>query len=50
MVPDFFTKPLQGVLYSIHRNEILGINEDAIPTYIESYEKYRESTKCIVKP
>ena len=27
MVANFFTKPLQGILYFTHRNAVLGINE-----------------------
>ena len=31
MVADFFTKPLPGILYSTHRNAVLGISEEDMP-------------------
>ena len=50
MVVDFFTKPLQGELYVTHRNSVLGINAEDMPTYINDYKLHRESMKCIAKP
>ena len=40
MVADFFTKPLQGVLFVTHRNMVLGIGEDDMPIYRAQYDKY----------
>ena len=50
MSTDFFTKPLQGVLYFTYRNSILGINEENMPIYMQSYELYHQSMKIIAKP
>ena len=49
MVGDFFTKPLQGVLYVVHRNAVLGIKDSDIHIYRKAYEEYRASIKGIVK-
>ena len=50
MVADFFTKPLQGVLYFTHRNAVLGIKEEDMHLYIKAYELHRQTMKGIVKP
>ena len=50
MVADFFTKPLQGELYFVHRNSILGIRAEDIPIYINDYKLHCEAMKRIVKP
>ena len=50
MVADFFTKPLQGVLYFTHRNAILGIKEEDMHLYIKAYELHCQTMKGIVKP
>ena len=50
MIADFFTKPLQGELYFIHRNSVLGIRAEDMPIYINDYKLYRESLKRIIKP
>ena len=39
MVEDFLTKPLQGSLFRKSRNMILGIVEEDIETYEESYKQ-----------
>ena len=31
MTGDFFTNPLQGLLFVTHRNDVLGIKQDDIP-------------------
>ena len=49
MIADFFTKPLQGELYFVHRNSVLGINSEDMPIYINDYKLYKESMKGIVK-
>ena len=40
MIGDFYTKPLQGMLFKEHRNSILGINDDDIPLYLEQYAQF----------
>mmetsp|Transcript_11112 Transcript_11112/g.13165 ORF Transcript_11112/g.13165 Transcript_11112/m.13165 type:complete len:82 (+) Transcript_11112:592-837(+) len=40
MVADFFTKPLQGVLFITHRNTVLGISQDDMALYRKQYEVY----------
>ena len=40
MVVDFFTKPLQGILFLTYRNAVLGVFQDDIPLYRRQYEKY----------
>ena len=50
MVADFFTKPLQGILYFTHINAVLGINEEDMTLYIKAYELHRQSMMSIVKP
>ena len=49
MVANFFTKPLQGVLYFTHRNTILGIREEDMPLYMKAYDLHRESMMGIVR-
>ena len=43
MVADFYTKPLQGKLFTTHRNAILGINEADIPLYMKEYTTFIKS-------
>jgi len=53
MIGDFFTKPLQGALYFVYRNSVLGINEADMPIYMKAYKQYHESRDLangIVKP
>ena len=40
MVADFFTKPLQGLLFLTHQNAVLGISEDDMALYRRQYEEY----------
>ena len=40
MIADFYTKPLQGVVFKEHRNSILGINDDDILLYLEQYAQF----------
>lgn len=40
MAADFFTKPLQGVLFVTPCNTLLGITKDDISLYRKQYEKY----------
>ena len=42
MVADFYTKPLQGILFTEHCNTILWINNDNIALYAHEYTKYIE--------
>ena len=35
MVGDFYTKALQGMLFKVHRNAILGISQEDMPLYLE---------------
>ena len=42
MVADFFTKPLQGVVFINHRNAILGITEEDMPLYRKEYAAYTQ--------
>ena len=43
MIGDFYTKPLQGMLFRQHRNAIQGIDQDDMPLYMEMYAKFLES-------
>ena len=45
MLGDFFTKPLQGVLFIKFRNGILGISEEDYRQYKEDYYKAKENKK-----
>ena len=47
MVEDFYTKPLQGMLFIKHRNTILGINDGNFSRY---EQEYAECMKGIEKP
>ena len=40
MVADFFTKPLQGVLFNEHRNSVLGINTNGMVLYRKQYHNH----------
>ena len=40
MVGDFYTKPLQGILFKVHRNAIQGIRDEDIPLYLNQYAEY----------
>jgi hypothetical protein len=37
MVSDYLTKPLQGSLFRVHRNSIMGVSEDSLSRYKEEY-------------
>ena len=50
MIADFFTKPLQGVLYFTHRDSLLGIKECDMPIYKKAYQEYRDAIKNVTKP
>ena len=43
MVADFYTKPLQRSIFVKHRNSLLGINGDYMPTYVEYHKQYMTS-------
>ena len=43
MAGDFYTKPLQGILFKTHRNAILGIKEMNIPLYMDQYAQFIKS-------
>ena len=43
MVADFYTKPLQGKLFTTHRNAILGIDAKSMPLYSKEYTIFMES-------
>ena len=43
MVADFYTKPLQGKLFTTHRNAILGIDAKSMPLYSKEYTTFMES-------
>ena len=43
MIADFYTKPLQGMLFKVHRNAIQGINDDDMPLYLKQYAESIES-------
>ena len=43
MVGDFYTKPLQGTLFKVHRNAIQGINDDDMPLYFKQYAEFIKS-------
>lgn len=39
MVADFFTKPLQGKLFRVHRNHVLGIDDKEYLACKDAYYK-----------
>ena len=43
MISDFFTNPLQGSLFKVHRKSILGITHDYMPLYLEQYVQFMKS-------
>lgn len=45
MVTDFFTKPLQGVVFITQRKAVLGISQDGMPLYVKQYEEYVKQRK-----
>ena len=40
MIAEFYTKPLQGILFKEHIHSLLGINEDDMPLYLEQYAQF----------
>ena len=40
MVADFFTKPLQGILFIEYRNSVLGIHADEMASYRKQYDDH----------
>ena len=50
MLVDFFTKPLQRVLFIQIRNAILGLTQEDMPTYRAEYAEYIKSIECIDTP
>ena len=40
MTGDLFTKSLQGLLFVIYRNAVLGINQEDMPLYWKHYYTY----------
>ena len=40
MIAEFYTKPLQGILFKEHINSLLGINEDDMTLYLEQYTQF----------
>ena len=44
---DFYTKPLQGILFITHRNSISGIREQDIPLYQKEYTTFIESNDIV---
>ena len=50
MTADFFTKPLQGKLFVVLRNAILGLRHEDMPLYRAQYEEYVKSIECIDTP
>ena len=45
MLTDFYTKPLQGALFIIHRNKIMGVTPQDFSQYMKEYEKYMDTLK-----
>ena len=43
MTADIYTKPLQGAMFVKHRNDLLGIEQDEMPTYMEYHTQYMAS-------
>ena len=39
-IGDFYTKPLQGVLFVKHRNSMLGINPGDMAKYMKAHAEY----------
>ena len=40
MLADFYTKPLQGTLFIVHRNKLMGILPEEFPQYYKEYEAF----------
>lgn len=40
MMADFYTKPLQGALFTKHRDKLLGIDDGDVSKYMKNYDKY----------
>lgn len=47
MIGDFFTKPLQGALFTKFRNSILGITEEECLKYKEDYYKAKANRESV---
>jgi hypothetical protein len=45
MVSDYLTKPLQGSLFRIHRNSIMGVSEDELSRYQDEYVVMKEDLR-----
>jgi hypothetical protein len=45
MVSDYLTKPLQGSLFRVHRNSIMGVSEDSLTWYKEEYLQSKEDLR-----
>ena len=43
MTADFYTKPLQGSIFIKHRNNLLGIQQEDMPIYLEYHAQYMAS-------
>ena len=43
IISEFFTKPLQGTLFKVRINSILGINHDDMPLHLEHYAQFIKS-------
>ena len=43
MTADFYTKPLQGSIFIKHRNNLLGIQQEDMPMYLEYHAQYMAS-------
>jgi hypothetical protein len=45
MVSDYFTKPLQGSLFRLHRNAIMGVSQADYDWYADQYKKAKKAAK-----
>ena len=45
MVSDFLTKPLQGSLFRLHRNSIMGVSDGDLIRYQQDYEEAKRASR-----
>ena len=48
MVSDYFTKPLQGSLFRLHRNAIMGVSQADYDWYEDQYKEAKKASKLLV--
>ena len=48
MVSDYFTKPLQGSLFRLHRNAIMGVSQADYDWYEDQYKEAKKASELLV--